>query len=271
MNLFVVILVSGAVGFLAGQFFSSGSGRGAAPVSLKEAVTGDVDVVKVPAIVQPARERSAGSPGVPAKTLREQFFALGVSEMRKLCADSERDWYERHVNNYAPRPQSAELHSSLRELRENLSVSRYWFGQGSIGKFTFEVILSFEDARDKGSTTPGLTVSIPTDLCHSITAYFVVDGKPQSAGSMGSCGTPFRKRGEYDYLDWPLINQEEIRPFAGAILFPVPSSRPGPLEYLDTATGKWIGMPNFRWRTATYGEVTSLRKRFETQLNPENP
>lgn len=272
VSFFVAILISGAVGFVAGQFFNVETG--VQPISPKEAMTGDVDLPS-PQPNLPNKTSTAPVMCQAGKSLQEQLLQLKYFELQRICAEASLEWHRKNVEAYAPESSERDTQELVQEIKNSLRSTAYWKGQTSITKgnqtVQVEIILSFfDDKKQAEHRSNSVDIKSLADFCFDISPYFTVNGKVQPTGSMGGCGQGFRKKEDQYYLSWPTNADAEIAPIFGAILVPMPSPRPAALEYLDSESGQWTTVTDFHWQASSYEESVDVRERYFKKLE-ESP
>lgn len=268
VNLILAIILSAVVGFLAGHFSSTGGDP--APVSLKEAVTGDQDA-------PPKQFHLPRPPSKPVmceagKTLQEQMGNLKLFELQTICREAARAWQKRLIDDYAP--VSKQGPKELVELtRESAQTSSYWKGEVTIthGESTVQVeifahFFSSEDRGEDQMRQANLVVDDPMKLCLGVSPLFVVNGKGMSTGTMSSCGGGLRQRGESYYFTWETHNDEMLSSVLSAMLIPVPGAKDS-FEYLHSQTAQWISEGRFHWTASSWKELEEARERHAKRID----
>ncbi len=272
VNLLAAILISAAVGFLAGHF--SARDNDPAPVSLKEAVTGEIDAppaqFNLPRPPRAAKPPPKSAPVMceQGKTLQEQIAQLKFVEMNGICREAERNWQKQNIEEYAPHPLSTERDAAVRALfdlvKDSFVASERWRGELSLAQGDRNIEIEFFTTFSNNRPGAG-PITDPRDLCISISTFFVINGKGMPTGSLSVCGGALRRRGDGYYILWETHNDELLSPVMLALLIPVPGA-PGTLEYLNSQSGTWVKDSRFQWRAATSEEIVEAAERHSKKV-----
>jgi|GEM_PF-4701540 len=278
VNLLVAILISAAIGFLAGHF--STGGNDPSPVSLKEAVTGDLDApppqYNLPR--PPPIAKSAPVMCQEGKTLQEQLGQMKFFEVQTLCREVERDWFKRNIEGYAPMAGTdAEIERARVELfeisKDQAQTSSYWKGEATFARgdksVQIEIFVNYFNVDQQSPEQmkhPTLTAEDPAKLCTGFTPLFVVNGVGQMSGSMNGCGMAMRKKGDSYFYPWETFGDEALRPAMSAMLVPVPGARQTAIEILDSQTGQWVSDASFSWKASTWQDYEEARQRHQKKV-----
>ncbi len=255
MNLLLAIIVSALVGFVAGHFSSRVSDP--QPVSLKEAVTGDVDA-PAPQYNLP-RPPSVPVMCEPGKTLQQQIAALNFAEVRKICNEAERDYRAKVIDAYVPfyDTRTTEGARAARDwidhVREVLKQSNYWRGEVTVSRGERVIqILFFSNFRIESGEV----------VCSDFSPFFTLNGQALPNGTTGSCGGPLRRKAENFFFSWETFNDDDLSPVMSAVIVPVPGSSQADVEFLDSESGQWTRVP-FRWASSSREEFDTEKARHE--------
>lgn len=278
MNLIAAIIISALIGFLAGHLSIQGSDP--APVSRKEAVTGDLDAPPAqfnlprPPPTSKSAPKTAPVMCQEGTSLQEQMSKLKFFELQSICREAENDWQKRNMDAYAPRApyKSPEAEQALKDFfefsRESFQASAFWRGEITISKgdrtILIEIFTNYFDGDDQGpdqKRRTNISVEDPAKLCQSVAPLFTINSHGLNMGSIGSCGTAPRRKGDTFYFSWETFNDPELSPVMTALLIPTPGGRGAALEYLDSQSGTWVQESSFHWSPSTPKEFELARER----------
>lgn len=214
----------------------------------------------------------------------DPFEKLNLVDMRALCSRAENNWLHHHVDSYFKKPtgeaDKIEYAKDLFvQLKEPLKTGSWWRGETdfSTGEkiVHVDVMLKFYGSQESQATDAFKSNAVakiagPEELCYALSPYITVDGKMENS-PFSMCGNPEHKKKDTFYISYNSFSDSKIAPAVSMVLFPFPTVKTAPLEYLTTVTGQWMQKTDFAWRPSTFEEWQELHDRYVQSFRDPKP